>query len=139
MHKPKLKPYRPRLLLSVLDSRLKFCKLMREQIINEQPVILDKIIWPDEVSLMLQGNVNSHNCFYRADENSHFTITSQLNQPGVMWSTLSNDCVVGPTSYDRTGKSINCLNMICDLFVAQFQIRTKFSKLFFKQDETFSH
>ena len=38
-----------------------------------------------------------------ADENPHFTIMSQLNQPGVtVWGALSSEGVVGPVFFDGT-------------------------------------
>jgi hypothetical protein len=57
--------------------------MVRDQIAMEQPDLLDNIIWSDEACFKLSGHVNRHNCMYWADENPHFTIMSQLNQPGV--------------------------------------------------------
>ena len=40
---------------------------------------------------------------YWADENPHFTIMSQLNQPGVtVWGALSSEGVVGPVFFEGT-------------------------------------
>jgi hypothetical protein len=77
--------------------------MVRDQIAMEQPDLLDNIIWSDEACFKLSGHVNRHNCMYWADENPHFTIMSQLNQPGVtVWGALSSEGVVGPVFFDGT-------------------------------------
>ena len=77
-HNIKLKPYRPRLVLGLLedepDPRLQFCKMMNEQFVGEQVETFDKIIWSDEACYKLSDHVNRHNCLYWADENPNFTV-----------------------------------------------------------------
>jgi len=92
MRKLNVKSYRPILLHGLLeddpDRRLQFCEIMRNQISDERD-LLDKIIWSDEACFKLSGHVNMHNCVCWADENSHLTVRSQLNQPGVtVWGAL---------------------------------------------------
>ena len=106
MRKLNLKPCRRRLLHGLLeddpDWRLQFCEIMRKPISDDRD-LLAKIIWSDEACFKLPGHVNRHNCVYWADENPHWTILSQLNQPGVtVWGALSREGVLGPVFFDGT-------------------------------------
>lgn len=135
----KLKPYHPHLIHGLLeddpDRRLQFCEMVRDQITKEQPDFLDKIIWSNEACFKLSGHVNRHNCVYWDDENPHFTIMSQLNQPGVtVWGALSSEGVVGPVFFDGTVDGANYLKMLRDVVVPQLRTRANFTELFFQQD-----
>lgn len=138
MNHLKLKPYRPRLLHSLLeddpDRRLQFCEIMHNQLIV-QPDLLSKIVWTDEACFKLSGHVNRHNCVYWADENPHVIMTSQLNQPGVtVWGGISCDGVIGPVFIDGTVDSHKYLDMLTDVVVPQLRTRPNFAELYFQQD-----
>lgn len=81
-----LKIYCPRLLHDLLeddpDSKLQFCKIMCNQLI-EQPDQLSKTVWTDETCFKLSGPVNRHNSVYWANENPHVIVTMPLNQPSM--------------------------------------------------------
>ena len=90
MDKLDLKPYHTQQIHGLLEDNpdrwLRFCQSICAHIINEQPEILDKIIWSDESYFKLSAHVNRHNCVHWADKNPHLTIESQLNKPGItMW------------------------------------------------------
>ena len=57
----------------VTDSRLQFIEIMLN-IIEEDPAILDNIVWTNEASFNLSGHVNRYNCVYWYSENKHLTI-----------------------------------------------------------------
>ena len=93
-----LKPYRPRLLQYLCegdpDRRLKFAEVILNEI-RENDQFLDKIIWSDETCFKLSGHVNRHNCVYWYDENSHLTITTEINQQSVsVWASVCSGGVV---------------------------------------------
>ena len=95
-----LKPYRPRLIHGLLeddpDRRLQFSKIMLYKI-EENPRILDNIVWSDKASFKLFGHINRHNCVYWYTENMHLTLEQQLNQPGVnVGGNMSSSGVYGP-------------------------------------------
>ena len=43
------------------DRRLQFSEIMLNKI-EENPGILDNIVWSDETSFKLSGHINRHNC-----------------------------------------------------------------------------
>ena len=77
-----LKPYRSRLIHGFLeddlDRRLQFSEIMLNKI-EENPGILDNIVWSDEASFKLSGYINRHNCVYWYSENMHLTLEQELN------------------------------------------------------------
>ena len=94
-----LKPYQPRLIHGLLeddlDRQLQFSEIMLNKI-EENPGILDNIVWSDEASFKLSSHINRHNCVYWYSENIHLTL-EQLNQPGVnVWGVISSSGVYGP-------------------------------------------
>ena len=103
-----LKPYRPRLIHGLLeddpDRRLQFSEIMLNEL-EENPVILDNIVWSDEASFKLSGHINRHNCVYWYGENMHLTLEQQLNQPGVnVWGGISSSGVLGPFGFFSFGE-----------------------------------
>ena len=61
--------------------------------IEENPGILDNIVWSDEASFKLSGHINRHNCVYWYSESMHLT----LEHPGVnVWDGISSSGVYGP-------------------------------------------
>ena len=101
-----MRPYIPRLINGLLeddpDRRSQFCKQF-DRMCEDNPTFLDKIVWTDEATFKLLGHINRHNCVYWSETNFHFTITSQLSQPGItVWAGISFDGIVGPQFFDRT-------------------------------------
>ena len=112
-----MKPYIPLLIHRLLeddpDRRLQFC----EQVISlceNKPTFLDEIVWTnDEATFKLLGYVNHHNCVYWSDRNPHFTITSELNQPGItVWVGISSAGTMGPEFFERTVTGDSYLNKL---------------------------
>ena len=100
-----LKPHRPRLIHGLLeddpDRRLEFCDVFLNEI-NENPEILDRILWTDEASFKLSGHVNRHNCVYWNTTNQHVVIERQLNQPGLtVWEGLHGQDAYGGIKQPR--------------------------------------
>ena len=130
----KLKPYQPRLLHGLLedgpDRRVQFCETQRDLIDNDDPDIINKIVWTDEASFKLNGHVNRHNCVYWADENPHKVIEKQNKIPGVtVWGGISSDGIIGPIFFDGTVNGNNYLHMLQTAVVPQLRQRDDFNEL----------
>ena len=95
-----LKPYRPQLLHALNeddpDRRCEFASIFLNQL-EEDSSLLDRIVWTDEAVFKLNGHVNRHNCVYYATENSHASITQELNSPGItVWAGVWVGGIIGP-------------------------------------------
>ena len=139
MDKLKLKRYCSRQVHGLLeddpDRQLRFCKLIHGPIINEQPAVLDKIIWSDKACFKLSENVNRHNRVNWANKNLHLTIESQLNQPDVTTrDALSSEHVIGPMNFDGTAARDNYSRTLHDVVEPQLQTSANFDELHFQQD-----
>ena len=63
---------------------------------EEDPNILDKIIWNDKASFKLNGKVNRHNYIYWSDSNTYMTIENNLNLPvSTVWASISSTGLIG--------------------------------------------
>ncbi|CAF3596105.1 unnamed protein product [Rotaria sp. Silwood1] len=117
-----LKPYKPRLLQALNeddpDRRMEFCEWILVST-EEDPTLLDRILWTDEAICQINGRVNRHNCVYWSDTNPHLIIEQELNVPQVIvWGGIWSNGVVGPYFFE--GKSIP--TMIKDDFdLAEFK------------------
>ena len=99
-----LRPYKPRLLHALNeddpDRRMEFC----EWILNstqEDPTLLDRILWTDEAIFQINGRVNRHNCVYWSDTNPHLIIEQELHVPQVVvWGGIWSNGIVGPFFFE---------------------------------------
>jgi len=53
------------------DRFVQFCDLIMEML-NNDPLFLDDIVFSDEATFELTGNINRHNCRYWSDINSYW-------------------------------------------------------------------
>ena len=135
----KMKPYRPALLHGLLeddpDRRLQFCETLNDFSLNEDPEILNKIIWSDEATFKLSGHINRHNCVYWSHENPHLVLEKQNKQPGVtVWGAISTRGVIGHVFFDGTVNGENYLEMLRNFLLPALQARNDFAELYFQQD-----
>lgn len=83
----KLKPYKPRLLQALNeddpDRRMEFCEWLLDST-NQDPTLLDRILWTDEAIFQLNDRINRHNCVYWSDTNPHLVIEQELHAPRVI-------------------------------------------------------
>lgn len=79
------------------DRRLEFCELMMEMI-TQNPEFLRFILFSDEATFMLNGNVNRHNFRYWSDTNPHWTKESHTQNPQKLnvWAGIIDDTIIGP-------------------------------------------
>ena len=73
------------------DRRFQFCEEMLMSFEND-PGLMDKIIWSDEAIFRLDGQVNRHNCVYYAVDNPRFVQTKELTSPVVSRCWLEFIC-----------------------------------------------
>lgn len=101
LHSEKLHPYKPTLLQELseddYDRRVEFCEFMMERI-NNNPNFLNNIVFSDEATFCLNGNVNRHNCRYWAAENPHWMIQNHTQTPQKLnvWVGICADHIIGP-------------------------------------------
>jgi len=62
------------------DRCVQFCNLIMKMI-NDDPLFLDNIVFFDEATFELTGNVNRHNCKYWSDINLHWMKENYTQHP----------------------------------------------------------
>ena len=86
-------------------KRLQFCNLVLSNQL-ENPRWLDRIFFSDEVSLGLNGTVNTRNCYYYAEENKHRIIQKPLGSVSItVWAMVFSDGRVRHKILDSTMNS----------------------------------
>ena len=131
------KPYIPHIALNDddPDRRMEACELF-QQMFNDDPAILDRILWSDEASFKLNGHINRHNCVYWNEENLHHTIQHDVNLPGVtVWCAISSLGIIGPYFFEGNVTGVSYLNMLKEFL----QARLPHNDLILQQDGTTPH
>jgi transposase len=133
-----LKPYKPRLLQALNeddpDRRVEFCEWILDSI-QDNPNLLDRILWTDEAIFQTNGRVNRHNCVYWSDTNPHFIIEQELNVPRVVvWGGIWSNGIVGPFFFEGNVTSESYLQMLKDNIIPQLQEHSGFSTMIWQQD-----
>ncbi|KYN30037.1 hypothetical protein ALC57_00480, partial [Trachymyrmex cornetzi] len=79
------------------DRRIEFCDLMMEMIFDD-PLLLNNIVFSDEITFELTGNVNRHNCRYWSDVNPHWKRDNHTQYPQKVnvWAGILDGRPVGP-------------------------------------------
>ena len=106
-----LKSYHPCLLHALneddFDRKIQFCENFIAQY-NDDPSLVDKVVWSDEATFKLNGRINRHNAVYWADENPHKILTKEVNTPSVtVWGGLTSDGLLRPFFSDDTVTAIS--------------------------------
>lgn len=105
LRKEKFHPYKIKLLHELNeddpDRRLNFCETMMERL-NRNPDLLRNILFSDESTFHLNGEVNRHNCRYWAQENPHWMREHRTQHPQKVnvWAGIIRDRVVGPYFFE---------------------------------------
>ena len=92
------RPFRPTKVQELSEDgfvkRQEFCETMLA-LFDENPRLVDIILWSDESKFMLNGTVNRHNCCYYSYSNQHQLLPIINSKDGVMvWCGLTSK---GPT------------------------------------------
>lgn len=79
------------------DRRNEFSETMTELIIAD-PQFLRNIVFSDEATFQLNGDVNRHNCRYWSDTNPHWIEENHTQYPQKLnvWAGIVDDAIIGP-------------------------------------------
>lgn len=97
----KFHPYKMRLVQELNeddpDRRIEFCETMMEMI-TENPQFLGNVVFSDEATFQLNGNVNRHNFRYWCDTNPHWMNETHTQYPQKLnvWAGIVDDTIIGP-------------------------------------------
>lgn len=105
LHGNNFKPYKIHLVQELneddFDRRLEFCEQMMRNI-DGNTIRLQNIVFSDEATFMLNGNVNRHNCRYWTDVNPHWVREHHTQHPEKLnvWLGIVRDQFIGPFFID---------------------------------------
>ncbi|CAF3423115.1 unnamed protein product, partial [Rotaria sp. Silwood2] len=115
------------------DQRVEFCEWIISST-QENPTLLDRILWTDESTFQVNGRVNRHNCVYWSDTNPHLIIEQELNVPRVtVWGGIWSNGVVGPYFFEDNITSQNYVRMLKDTIVPYLQAHPAFQTMIWQQ------
>lgn len=79
------------------NRRVEFCEIMMTMI-DEDPPLLFNIVFSDEATFELHGNVNKQNMRYWSDVNPHWIRENKTQYPEKLnvWAGIFNDRIVRP-------------------------------------------
>jgi transposase len=79
------------------DRRIEFSETMMNRI-DEDPLFLYNIVFSDEATFTLKGEVNRHNCRYWSETNPAWMLDSHTQYPQKLnvWAGILNDTLIGP-------------------------------------------
>jgi len=111
--------YRPHLVQALhkddFDCRMEFCEwFLGCHAADAQ--FYRTILWTDEATFKLNGQINRHNCVYWASENAHVMSSVELNEPGIcVWAGIHAGGLIGPYFFDGTVTGQTYLELLEDL------------------------
>lgn len=119
------------------DRRIKFCEIMMERI-DAQPEFLTQIVFNDEATFTLYGNVNRHNCRYWSDANPHWMVEARTQYPQKLnvWTGILNNTLIGPFFIDGNLNAEQYENMLRNQIVPAIiaKVGENFEHIWFQQD-----
>lgn len=113
----KLKPYKCHFTQELLeddpDRRMEFCQTMME-IINDNPDFLNNILFSDEATFCLNGEVNRHNSRYWSRENPHWMRETHTQRPLKVnvWAGIIGNRLIGPFFIEGALNGAAYLNLL---------------------------
>jgi hypothetical protein len=117
------------------DRRAEFCETWLAKFENE-PKLVDKILWSDEAEFKLHGTINRHNCTYWCQENPHVQIEVSNDRRGIMvWCGMTSNGLLGPYFYEENVNQFSYLNMLQGFVWPKI----KHKRLYFQQDGAAAH
>ena len=128
-----MKTYIPRFIHGLLeddpDGRSQFCEHFVSYC-EDNTTFLNQILWTDEAAFKLSRHANRHNCVYWSDKNPHFTIATELNQPGIIvWAGILSARIVGPVFFEGTVSGEKYLEKLKTAIVPALKKRPDFNSL----------
>lgn len=126
LKKEKFFPYKMGCTFKIYEEdyarRLHFCQEMSQKL-NNDPTIMNKILWSDESLFFLNGTPNHQNYRYWSKSNPHWVTESKyINAPKVMiWAGIINSQIIGPYFFPANVNSESYLQMLGDWLLPELQ------------------
>lgn len=124
------------------DRRLEFCENMMERIV-QNPNFQSLIVFSDESTFQLNGEVNRHNCRYWSNENPHWLRESHTQYPQKLnvWAGLFRDQMIGPFFIDGNLNGPKYLQLLQEEIVPSLQeiAGDEYDEVWFQQDGAPAH
>lgn len=124
------------------DRRIEFCDLMMNRMDND-PNFLHHIVFSDESTFTLTGEVNRHNCRYWADRNPHWSVEAHTQYPQKVnvWAGILNDTIIGPFFIEGNLTGIKYGDMLQDQIVPRIReiAGDNFDHTWYQQDGAAPH
>lgn len=140
LHKHGYKAYKIHLVQELseddFDRRVEFGELMMENIDNNT-ITLNNVVFSDEATFMINGNVNRHNCRYWCDENPRWMREQHTQHPEKVnvWLGIVGDKFVGPFFIAGNLNSAVYLAMLQQQIIPAVQLATNnCDQIWFQQD-----
>jgi hypothetical protein len=136
-------PFRPRLVHGLLEDdplqRVEFCERFMNMV-EDNPTLVDRVIWSDEAMFKLNGHINRHNCVYWDSDNPKIIMEKEVNAPGVMaWAGIWSEGIIGPFFFDGNVDGPSYLALLNDQFWPQMGRVVEEQDLWFMQDGAPAH
>lgn len=134
-----LKTYLPQFVVELseddYDRRAEFCDIWLSKF-EENPDLVNKILWSDESQFKLNGRINRHNSCYWAQENLHVQIPVKNSEAGVMvWCGMTSSGLIGPYFFEDTVNGATYRDMLEQFLWPKVMRRG----LYFQQDGAPAH
>lgn len=141
LHKNKYHPYKVTVTQELaeddFDRRTEFCEIMMRKC-DEIQNFLSSILFSDEATFFVNGQVNRHNCRYWADHNPHWMIEGHTQRPQKvnLWAGIINNNIVGPFVVDGNLTGEIYFNMLTNniLPAVRALLGANFNSVWFQQD-----
>lgn len=136
----KIKPYKlmytQELLEDDPDRRIEFSEVIMNKI-NDYPDFKNKILFSDESTFCLNGQVNRHNCRLWSRTNPHWMeeLHTQHPQKINVWAGILNNTIIGPFFIDGNLTSQKYLQLLRRNVVPKLQeLNIDIHQIWFQQD-----
>lgn len=135
-----LKPYRFTMVQQITDqdkvARAEFCDKMLN-VIEEDETFLNSIIFSDESTFHISGNVNTHNCRIWGSENPRETLEHVRDSPKVnVFCAMSKFKVYGPFFFmERNVNGVIYLDMLENFLIPQLDEDEQHAVPFYYQQD----
>lgn len=119
------------------DRRIEFCDTMMQKL-DINPNFVNSIVFTDESTFMLNGNVNRHNCRYWTDTNPHWMIEAHTQHPQKVnvWAGIVGQNIIGPFIIDGNLDGVSYHHMLINRIMPAIQNveGLNFNSIWFQQD-----
>ena len=124
------------------DRRIEFCETMMEMI-TQNPIFLQNIVFSDEATFQLNGEVNRHNFRYWSDTNPHWIKESHTQYPQKLnvWAGMVGDTIIGPFFIEGNLNAVSYEQLLRNQIVPAIQALKgdDFENIWFQQDGAPAH